>query len=63
MSEVTEKIRSQLIARGGRTLGMLRRQFKIMDDNGDKRLDKDELYYGLQDFGLELTKNEVYQFM
>ena len=30
-----------------------------MDDNGDKRISKDELKYGLRDYGLELTPVEL----
>jgi hypothetical protein len=31
----------------------------IMDNNGDKRLTKDELKYGLQDYGIELNIREM----
>ena len=31
----------------------------IMDDNGDKRLTKDELKYGLQDYGIDLNIREM----
>lgn len=31
----------------------------VMDDNGDKRLTKDELKYGLQDYGIELNIREM----
>ncbi|CAG5105004.1 Oidioi.mRNA.OKI2018_I69.chr1.g1747.t1.cds [Oikopleura dioica] len=33
--------------------------FKIMDDNGDKKLDKYEFGKGFREFGCELTKEEV----
>ena len=33
----------------------------IMDDNGDKRLTKDELKYGLRDYGLDLSPAEIDQ--
>ena len=30
-----------------------------MDDNGDKKLSKDELKYGLADYGIELNSREI----
>ena len=62
-SAVVQKIRDQLVARGGHSLGGLRRQFKIMDDNGDKKLDKNDLLYGLNDFGLNLSAAELGEFI
>ena len=63
MAEVAEKIAAQLCSRGGHSLGGLRRQFKIMDDAGDKKLDAQDLCYGLQDFGLDITKDELQEFI
>jgi calcyphosin len=34
---------------------------QIMDDNGDKRLTKDELRYGLRDYGIDLNASELDQ--
>ena len=30
-----------------------------MDQNGDKRLDRNEMKYGLQDYGIELNNREL----
>ena len=63
MAEVAAKIAEQLASRGGHMLGGLRRQFKIMDNAGDKRLDRDDLKYGLTDFGVEIDADELTQFI
>ena len=44
-------VKDQLKARGAESIGALGRDFKVMDDNGDRKLAKDELYYGLTDYG------------
>lgn len=59
---VIDRVREKIIQRGGsngiRTIGNL---LKIMDDNGDKRLSKDELKYGLRDYGIDLNPAELEQ--
>ena len=35
--------------------------FRIMDDNGSRTLDREELLKGLYDYGLKFTKAEVIQ--
>ena len=35
------------------------RSFRIMDDNGDRKIDKQEFYWGLQDLGASVSKNEA----
>ena len=40
---------------------VLFRTFRIMDDNGSRTLDRDELMKGLYDYGLKFTKAEVTQ--
>jgi len=37
------------------------RMFRIMDDNGSRTLDREELMKGLYDYGLKFTKAEVTQ--
>ena len=49
---ILTKVKDQLKARGAESIGALGRAFKIMDDNGDRKLDKDEMYYGLTDYGV-----------
>ncbi len=55
-----EKIKRQIIERGGSTgIHGVSRILKIMDDSGDKRLSKEELKYGLKDFKVILSDDEV----
>jgi Ca2+-binding EF-hand superfamily protein len=35
------------------------RSFRIMDDNGDRKIDKQEFYWGLKDLGAEVSKREA----
>ena len=35
------------------------RSFRIMDDNGDRKIDAQEFYWGLQDLGASVSKNEA----
>jgi Ca2+-binding EF-hand superfamily protein len=37
----------------------LARSLAVMDNNGDKRLTKEELKYGLQNYGLDLNTREL----
>ena len=58
--EIVQKVREKIIERGGTSgIRSLQRLLMIMDDNGDKRLTKDELKYGLRDYGIELNIREL----
>lgn len=35
------------------------RSFKIMDDNGDRKIDTQEFYWGLKDMGADISKREA----
>jgi Ca2+-binding EF-hand superfamily protein len=61
-NDIIDKIRKKIIERGG-TNGFrsMTRLLSIMDNNGDKTLSKDELKYGLRDYGIDLTMNELEQ--
>ena len=61
VSAILAKIKDQLKARGAESIGALGRAFKVMDDNGDRKLDSDEMFYGLTDYGCDLTKAECQQ--
>eukprot|EP00943_MAST-04B_sp_MAST-4B-sp1_P004168 g4168.t1 len=55
-----ERIKRQIIERGGSTgIHGVSRILKIMDDSGDHRLSKEELKYGLKDFKVILSDDEV----
>ena len=56
---VLDKIRADLEARGSKTIRGLGRSFKIMDLEGDRKLDKQELYWGLKDLGCSISKREA----
>ena len=55
---VLEKVKASLNARGVRTIRGMGRSFRIMDDNGDRKIDKQEFYWGLKDLGAEVTMRE-----
>ena len=62
MSDVTElvgKLRDQLNARGAKTIRGLSRAFKIVDDSGNRKIDAQEFFYGLQDMGCQFSKDET----
>jgi Ca2+-binding EF-hand superfamily protein len=59
-SNIVDKVRKKIIARaGGHAIHSLYRVLKIMDDDGNKKLSKDELKFGLKDYGVELTSTEL----
>ena len=59
---IINKVREKIVARGGSTgIRGIAKLLSIMDDNGDKRLSKDELKYGLRDYGIDLTPTELEQ--
>ena len=45
--------------RSGNGIRGLRVMFKIMDNNGSGSLDPVEFKYGLRDFGIEISENEI----
>lgn len=56
MQEIKEKLR----ARGSLGVRGLSRVFKIIDNNGNGYIDEGELYWGLRDFGINLTEAEAH---
>eukprot|EP01062_Namystynia_karyoxenos_P010163 TRINITY_DN1359_c0_g2_i1.p1 TRINITY_DN1359_c0_g2~~TRINITY_DN1359_c0_g2_i1.p1 ORF type:complete len:414 (+),score=119.29 TRINITY_DN1359_c0_g2_i1:84-1325(+) len=54
--DVVIRVRQRCLQRaGGKGIRALSRQFRIMDDNGNKSLGPDELRTGLADFGIDLS--------
>ena len=58
---VIQRVIARILSRCGQQAGIkgLQRTLMIMDDSGDKRLSKDELKYGLRDYGIELNIREL----
>ena len=56
-----EKVKTKILERCGREGGIkgLQKTLMIMDDNGDKKLSKEELRYGLRDYGVDLNLREL----
>ena len=58
--DIVEKVRARVVERGGSTgIRTLSKLLKIMDDNGDHKLSRDEFKYGLRDYGIDLTPMEL----
>jgi len=59
---VLQKLRDKVVTRGGSNgIHTLGRVLRIMDDSGDKLLDRSELKNGLEDYGVECTDQELSQ--
>jgi len=54
-----ERLRNKLAARGAKGFIGLKRQFKIMDDNGNNKLDIGEFIKGMRDFRVEISEDEA----
>jgi len=54
-----EKLRLTCLSRGASGIRGIGRQFKIIDDDGSKSLDRTEFQKGCNDFGAGLTKAEM----
>ena len=57
--ELAEALRAKLVTRGARGFIGLQRQFKIMDDNNSKSLDKYEFTKAINDYMLGFTEPEI----
>ena len=59
-TNIVDKIRKKIISRAGsHGLHALSRVLKIMDDDGNKNLSKEEFKNGMKDYGIELTLTEL----
>lgn len=57
---VLQKVKDSLKSRGCNTIRGMGRVFKIMDsENGDRKLNKEEFYFGLKELGVRITKKEA----
>ena len=54
-----DKFRERILARGGKGILGLARQFKIFDDNNSGTLDLPELTKAIRDFRVDLSPNEI----
>ena len=57
--DLLQRLREKLKSRGARGIIGLAQQFRIMDDNGDRKIDKQEFYWGLMDLGATVSKREA----
>lgn len=58
MGIVLDKVKSSFVARGRSSIAGLGRKFRYFDDNGDRKVEKEELYWGLKDQGVNISKKE-----
>jgi Ca2+-binding EF-hand superfamily protein len=58
---IIQRVITRIMQRCGDMAGIrgLQRTLMIMDDSGDKKLSKDELRYGLRDYGVEMNIRET----
>ncbi|VDM03693.1 unnamed protein product [Schistocephalus solidus] len=54
-----EKLRYMCLARGASGINGLGRQFRVMDDDSNRQLSKEEFTKGCNDFGCHLSPDEV----
>ena len=57
--DLVTEIKSKLSGRGILGIRSLSRIFKILDNNGNKQIDIEELYWGLKDFGINISEEEA----
>ena len=53
------KVRAQMNSRGAKTIRSLGRVFNTIDTNGNRRVDPQEFFVGLNECGCNLTKDET----
>jgi Ca2+-binding EF-hand superfamily protein len=59
---IVDTIRKKIVERGGvNGIKGFVRLINIMDNNGDKRLTREELMYGMRDYGINISKTELEQ--
>ncbi|XP_069125956.1 calcyphosin-like protein isoform X5 [Argopecten irradians] len=58
-TDPVERLRLKCLSRGASGIKGIGRQFKIMDDDNSRSLDKKEFAKGINDFGVDMSKSEV----
>ncbi len=58
MTQVLDKVRTGVRKRA-HTLRGLSRSFKILDDDGNRKVNKEEFYWGLRDNQIEISQREA----
>jgi len=54
-----DKFRKKVLARGAHCIKGIGRTFRIYDDDGSKNLNFEEFSEGVQDYGIDITKEEA----
>lgn len=54
-----EKIQAHCMARGAKGILGFSRVFRFLDDNADRKLSKEEIKYGLHEYGIELSEDDI----
>ena len=57
---VLDKVRSELFSNGKVTVRSLGTTFSAFDSNGNRAIDKQELYWGLKNLGSTISKREAH---
>ena len=58
-AEILQKVKDQLQKRGARTIRGIGRVFRIFDDDGNRKIEQEEFYWGLRDMQIEVSKREA----
>ena len=58
-AEILQKVKGQLQKRGARTIRGIGRVFKIFDDDGNRKIEQEEFYWGLKDMQVDVSKREA----
>lgn len=56
-----ERLRAACLARGAQGIKGLSILFRVMDDDGNRKLSMDEFRKGVQEYGLGFTKDEIFE--
>jgi Ca2+-binding EF-hand superfamily protein len=58
LQDLINDIRSKIQGRGSLAIRGLSKMFKILDNNGNREIDFNELFWGLKDFGIQMTQEQ-----